>query len=144
VSGPFSIELVEGPEPPEAAQVTEGLFDHRRGQLRISEGPLPITVLLRDSAGHLAGGIRAELGLEWLTVHHLWVDEAVRGAGHGARLLAAAEAAARARGATGAHLTTSTWQAPGFYEKQGYHEIGRLHGRPEGHDRIWYAKRFKP
>jgi hypothetical protein len=45
-------------------------------------------------------------------------------------------------GAIGAQLTTSTFQAAGFYEKQGYAEIGRLKDRPPGHDRIWMAKRW--
>jgi hypothetical protein len=33
-------------------------------------------------------------------------------------------------------------QAAGFYEKQGYAEIGRLKDLPPGHDRIWMAKRW--
>ncbi|WP_426957754.1 GNAT family N-acetyltransferase [Muricoccus radiodurans] len=136
------IEFTAGPEPSEAEQVTAGLTTHLRESLRLKEGPLPITLILKDSSGAVRGGIRAEYGLDWLHVDHFWVDEALRGQGHGARLLAIAEKAARDRGAVGVHLTTSTWQAPDFYAKQGYQEIGRLRGRPAGHDRIWFAKWF--
>jgi hypothetical protein len=45
-------------------------------------------------------------------------------------------------GAIGAQLTTSTFQAVGFYQKLGYAELGRLKDRPPGHDRIWMAKRW--
>ncbi len=70
------------------------------------------------------------------------MDEALRGQGYGSRLLALAEETARMHGAIGAQLTTSTFQAAGFYEKQGYAEIGRLKDCPPGHDRIWMAKRW--
>jgi ribosomal protein S18 acetylase RimI-like enzyme len=88
------------------------------------------------------GGIRGTIALCWLQVDHFWVDEALRGQGHGSHLLGMAEEAARMHGAIGAHLTTSTFQAEGFYRKQGYAEIGRLKDRPPGHDRIWMAKRW--
>nr|WP_202305163.1 GNAT family N-acetyltransferase [Mesorhizobium sp. L-8-10] len=88
------------------------------------------------------GGIRAMIALCWLQVDHFWIEEALRGQGHGSRLLARAEIEARAHGAIGSHLTTSTFQAIGFYEKHGYREIGRLRDRPPGQDRVWIAKRW--
>ncbi|NIX76669.1 GNAT family N-acetyltransferase [Microvirga terricola] len=137
----MEIEILEDANPPGADDVTAGLRAHMVEQT----GPLPrlpLTLLMRDADNRVRGGIRGTIALCWLQVDHFWVDEALRGQGYGARLLRLAEDAARAHGAIGAQLTTATFQAVGFYQKQGYAEIGRLRDRPPGHDRIWMAKRW--
>jgi GNAT superfamily N-acetyltransferase len=137
----MQIEVLEEATPPGAEDVTAGLRAHlieQTGALPL----IPLTLLLRDDDNRVRGGIRGQVALYWLQVDHFWVDEALRGQGYGARLLDMAEEAARMHGAIGAHLTTSTFQAEGFYWKQGYTEIGRLKDRPPGHDRIWMAKRW--
>jgi len=96
----------------------------------------------RDAEGALLGGLKAEIAWDWLMIDIFWLDARARGQGLGTRMLAAAEAAGRARGAIGAHLYSSTFQAPGFYIRQGYEEIGRLRDRPPGQDRVWLAKRW--
>ena len=137
----MQIEVLEEADPPGADDVTAGLRAHMIEQT----GPLPripLTLLLRDDDNRVRGGIRGTIALCWLQVDHFWVDATLRGQGYGSRLLAMAEEAARMRGAIGAQLTTSTFQAVGFYQKQGYVEIGRLKDRPPGHDRVWMAKRW--
>ena len=137
----MQIEVLEEANPPGAEDVTAGLRAHlieQTGALPF----IPLTLLLRDEDNRVRGGIRGAIALLWLQVDHFWVDEALRGQGYGARLLDKAEEAARMHGAIGAQLTTSTFQAEGFYRKQGYAEIGRLKDRPPGHDRIWMAKRW--
>lgn len=59
-----------------------------------------------------------------------WVREDARGTGLGERLLTDFEAEARSRGCTHVFVTSFTFQAPGFYEKQGYREIFRWQGVP--------------
>jgi ribosomal protein S18 acetylase RimI-like enzyme len=137
----MQIQVFEEADPPGADDVTAGLRAHMIEQT----GNLPrapLTLLLRDADHQVRGGIRANVVLCWLQIDHFWVDEALRGQGYGSRLLDRAEEVARVHGAIGAQLTTSTFQAAGFYEKQGYTEIGRLKDRPPGHDRIWMAKRW--
>nr|WP_305123189.1 GNAT family N-acetyltransferase [Roseomonas sp. GC11] len=139
------ITLEEDAEGAIAAAVRAGLVAHRRASLpprADGGGRLPLTLAWRDAGGELRAGLVGEVSLDWLFVDKFWVDASLRGQGLGARLLATAEAWAKGQGAVGAHLYTSSFQAPGFYEKQGYREIGRLPGRPEGFDRIWYAKNF--
>lgn len=53
-----------------------------------------------------------------------------------------AEAEARRRGLSGIWLDTWTFQAPGFYQRLGFTECGRIRDDPPGHDRIFYVKRF--
>ncbi|WP_457585935.1 GNAT family N-acetyltransferase [Ensifer canadensis] len=126
---------------PGAEDVTAGLLAHMIEM--VGTWPrVPLTLLLRDEGGRVRGGIRAMVALCWLQIDHVWVDAALRGQGHGNRLLQRAEEEARAYGAIGVQLTTSTFQAIGFYERHGYAEIGRLRDRPPGEDRVWMAKRW--
>jgi ubiquinone/menaquinone biosynthesis C-methylase UbiE/ribosomal protein S18 acetylase RimI-like enzyme len=104
----------------------------------------PLNVLLRSDDGVLAGGLLGYLHWDWLYVKTLWVAEAVRGQGHGARLLALAEAEAERRGARRAHLDTLSFQALPFYQKYGYHVWGQLDDFPPGHTHYYLRKDFSP
>ena len=70
----------------------------------------------------------------------LWIREDRRRQGLGARLLAAAESEARRRGCREMHLDTHTYQAPGFYRRLGYEEVGELPGWPNGARRVFFRK----
>ena len=65
-----------------------------------------------------------------------------RGGGIGAQLLARAEAMAREDGLVGIYLDTFEFQAPRFYLREGYREIGRLPKVGDAPQRIWFAKEF--
>lgn len=99
-------------------------------------------LLLKDAAGATQGGLLARIGRSWMVVETLHVGAAWRGQGLGARLLAAAEAEARAAGCIGAWLDTFSFQAPGFYEKQSYTRFGTIEDFPPGHARHFYLKRL--
>lgn len=90
----------------------------------------------------MQAGLYGNTYWQWLFVEYLWIADAHRGSGLGARLLDQAEVAARDRGCIGACVNTMSFQAPAFYERHGYREFGRLHDVPPGHARIWLAKRF--
>ena len=80
----------------------------------------------RDTDGRVIGGLRAIVAMYWLRVEVLWVSEGARGNGIGSRLLAEGERVAVTMGAQNSFLETFEWQAPRFYEKNGYEEAGRL------------------
>lgn len=115
--------------------ISRGLYEHNTaciGQRRYDKG----AIYARDDQGRVIGGIYFDLIWEWLHIEWLWVDEAHRDRGIGAELLRRAEAVAVERGITRSHLETTSFQAPGFYRKQGYVVFGELEGKPEGH--TWY------
>lgn len=136
----LTLEAHETPDPPGAAEIRAALIAHNEAVGDPQRRPL--VLLLRDGTGTLRAGLVGEVYFGWLYIQTFFVDPVLRGQGVGTGLLAEAEARARALGAIGAHLNTSTFQAPGFYAKHGYTELGRLHDRPMGHDRLWVAKRW--
>jgi hypothetical protein len=56
--------------------------------------------------------------------------------------MAMAEREASRRGCTAAVLFTITFQAPDFYARLGYVELGRVECDPPGHTRVCMTKRL--
>ena len=90
--------------------------------------------VIRDGSRIVAGG-RGIVNMGALEIRGIWLDPGLRGLGVGARLLAAIEDEARARGARRAMLFTFSWQAEGFYRRMGYTEFSRFRF-PDGPERI--------
>ena len=102
---------------------------------------VPFDLYALDDDGELVGGLVGSTWATWLHVELLWVADEHRGAGLGARLLTEAEARARdGRGC--AHVRLGTWgyQAPGFYVKQGYREVGVIEDYPPGEREHLFVK----
>ena len=77
--------------------------------------------------------------------HRLLIDlvsvpESMRGQSIGERLMRMAEEVAQKKNCTGIWLETFSFQAPGFYQKLGYSEFGRLAAYPPGRTRLYYQK----
>jgi GNAT superfamily N-acetyltransferase len=138
---PLSLDVTVRPSKADRSVVGRGLGAYNRaahGRLRGSQR----WILARDAAGGVRGGTKCEIAWAWVYVDWLWVEEALRRQGLGGRLLAAAEALAQEHGCLGVHLNTWSFQAPEFYRKQGYVEVGRVDDMPPGATRHWFAKRF--
>lgn len=114
----FSIEADFRPEPER----------QRRGLLRMLEDPARRLVLVAEEDGAVIGMVTVQLvvstaeGGDSGLLEDMVVDAAHRGAGVGRRLLEAAEAWARARGATRLQLLADVENAPAlrFYARVGW------------------------
>ncbi len=98
-----------------------------------------LTVTLREDEA-IVGGLVGSIWLDWLSIDLLWVAEAYRGKRHGTALMEMAETEARKQGIRNVFLNSFSFQAPGFYEKLGYRQFGRLDEFPAGHSRYWFTK----
>ncbi|WP_422036814.1 GNAT family N-acetyltransferase [Roseibium sp.] len=97
-----------------------------------------------DDKGKLLGGLTAGTSYHWLLIKTLWVDDSVRGAGLGARLVELAEHEARRLGCHAAWLDTSSPDAHRFYQKLGYEDfgiLGNLRGQSLPDHRRWFMKK---
>ena len=97
----------------------------------LAQGDSHRRILVAESGGVLNGVLVMnfivpvhEAGT-WAVISALVIDEAYRGAGTGAQLLAAAEQIARARRCTQVELSSSErrTRAHAFYEHNGYREV---------------------
>ena len=100
----------------------------------------PLWLVGRDANETIQAGLKGTSFYNWLFIDWLWIAESFRGKDYGSSLLSQAEAIAKKRGCIGVFLDTYSFQAPHFYAKHGYKEIGRLLNLPPGHHRVWMQK----
>ena len=101
-----------------------------------------MSCFLRDSERQLQAGIS---GFSWggyAMIEWLWVSPSLRGASLGSQLVRAVEAEVRARGCRVIRVNTHTFQAPDFYRKLGYEQIGYAEDTPMDHGEVFFAKRL--
>jgi GNAT superfamily N-acetyltransferase len=113
---------------------------------RTQAGPLRysrIVLSARNAKGKLLGGLILQSYWRESYIELLWLSARARGTGIGSGLIEEAERRARTRGSRLIHLNTFSFQAPGFYEKQGYRRFGAMSGSPKGHSRHFYVKRLR-
>ncbi|NVE01884.1 GNAT family N-acetyltransferase [Massilia sp. BJB1822] len=102
-----------------------------------------LSVIVRDpdSSEVLGGAVgRTSLGLAFLDLFYL--PDSLRGSGLGTKILQAFENEARERGCGSAVLYTINFQAPGFYEKNGWVRFGEVSSDREGISRIFMSKKL--
>ena len=135
-------ELVVEEEPrlDEVAALDERLYEYNVSATGHADGRW-LAIFVRGDAGAIVAGLH---GWTWGGtgfIRTLWVREDLRGHGMGARLVARAEDEAVRRGCRVMHLDTHSYQAPGFYRRLGYEEIGTLPGWPgSGSTRLFFRK----
>lgn len=136
------IQTFAGAPPRDAGEITAGLVAFNVEATGLAR-PEAVTVMARDEeSGAVVAGLRGKISAGWLHVGELWVAQELRGDGIGSAILAEAEQEAMRRRCLGAHLDTFSFQAPGFYERQGYEVFGAVEDHPPGHRRLFLQKRF--
>ena len=91
-----------------------------------------VRLFIRDEAGQILGGFLGTVSLHCLIIQILWVEEAMRGSGMGRSLVERAMEIALTHGAKQSVVETTSFQAPGFYEKLGFAIICEIPDCPIG------------
>ncbi len=124
--------------------VRRGLVEANREASGRPAGYHPFVFHLRDpETGQPVGGAVGHGSFDWVFVELLYVPTALRGQGHGTRLMHAIEAFGRQQGLVGIWLDTFSFQARPFYEKLGFKIFGTLEDHPLGGARYFMHKRFE-
>jgi GNAT superfamily N-acetyltransferase len=136
----LELVLTEAPTGADEAVIEDGLVGFN---LAFSDyhDRRPLAVLARDPvSGQTVGGMIGRTSLGLLFIDLVYLPPATRGQDLGGRMLAMMEQAAAQRGCRSATLMTITFQAPGFYERHGWREFGRVPCDPPGTFRVFMAK----
>lgn len=99
-----------------------------------------VHLAMRADDGSLIAGLVGLCYWNMLSVDLLWVAPEHRRSGCGGALLKRAEQIAAERGCDVVYLATYSFQAPGFYRKQGYAASGVLENAPAGFSMTWFSK----
>jgi len=135
------IEVTASPSKDEVDIIGTGLAAFNEADVGPADR-VPLAVLVRDDAGAIVGGISGYTAWGWLYLQWLWIAEPQRGRGLAARMLAAAEAEASARGCHGAYIDTFNPVALKAYQRAGYETFGALEDFPKGRTRTFLQKRL--
>ncbi|MEW1654294.1 GNAT family N-acetyltransferase [Streptomyces sp. NPDC093707] len=132
--------LTDAPGPSATAVISDAL-DRFNTDITGIDDRLPLAVLVRaPGTRRILGGLtgRTSLGLLFIDLFHLPPE--LRGSGLGSAILRRAEEEGRARGCRSAVLYTISFQAPGFYERNGWRRMGEVPCMPAGTSRVFMTK----
>lgn len=101
-----------------------------------------IALLVRNDSDEILGGLYGRVFYQWFFIELLSVPELARGQGMGSKLMQMAEDLAREKKCVGMWLDTFEFQAPEFYRKCGYSEIGHIADYPPGYKHFFFQKRL--
>ena len=135
----WSVSLAPSVSADGHAAILSGLIEYNEQQA----GPgrhAPVAVYVIGQDGNIVGGLEGRTSYGWLIIELVYLPAECRRRGFGRRVLREAEDEAIRRGCHAARLDTSSFQARGFYEKQGYAVFGELPLRFDGHRLFFLSK----
>jgi GNAT superfamily N-acetyltransferase len=133
------IILTDEPDAAAEAVIENGLAEFNRAQSDYQD-KRPLAVLARDKSGQTIGGMLGRTSLGLLFIDLVYLPPPLRGQDIGSRMLEMMEQEAARRGCRSAMVMTISFQAPGFYERHGWREFGRVPCEPPGTYRVFLSK----
>ena len=131
------IDLTE--EQAEEIESRLGKFDEKYITYKM-DGSIRIGI---EEDGKLIAGLDACVtAFRILYVSTVFVDEAYRRKGYGARLIREMEKRAAAMGVNTVRLDTFNWQGKDFYEAMGYTAAGHYENADDGYSEYFFVKRI--
>ena len=132
------IEVVTDPGVDDMAMVERGMRESGRTVTPDRTEDIRVGAFARSAENRIVGGINASVGPSGLEINAMWLDDAHRGNGTGAKLFSGVEEFARSHGAGIAFLTTV--DSRDFYERHGYSVYAELEG-PGGKTARYHMKK---
>ena len=136
------LTLTDAPGDRAQAIIRTGLSDYNLEQAGDRDARTLAVLVSDPDTQEVIGGLLGRTSMGLLFIDLFFVPESLRRHGVGSRVIRAAEDEAVRRGCSRAVLFTVTFQAPGFYERQGYQALGRIECDPPGHTRICMTKKL--
>lgn len=115
------------------------LYDYGVEQTGVDDGQW-LAIFLRDAHQTIQAGLKGWTWCGSCYIQTVWVHKDLRGQRVGTKLLQAAEQEAQRRGCDHMVLGSSSFQAPGFYQKLGYEVFAVLDEHPRSHREYFLHK----
>ncbi len=139
-SQPGGFVVTDAPDDGLKKAISDGLRGYNGEKAGYTDRKSLATVLRDPASGEPVGGMLGWTSYGLLVIDLVFLPKDVRGRDLGSRMLAAMEDEAKRRGCKAGMLYTISFQAPGFYEKHGWREFGRVPCEPPGTSRVFMTK----
>jgi GNAT superfamily N-acetyltransferase len=134
--------VTDAPAADAEAVIRDGLSDYNFSKAGYRDYR-PLAILVSDpETGEVVGGLLGGTSFGLLRIDRFFLPESLRKQGLGSKIIKAAEEEGRRRGCSRALLTTLSFQAPGFYKRQGWEVLAELEGQPPAPSRFLMTKRL--
>lgn len=134
--------VTDSPAAEAEAVIRDGLSDYNFSKAGYRDHR-PLAILISDpETGEVVGGLLGGTSFGLLRIDRFFLPESLRKQGLGSKIIKAAEEEGRRRGCSRALLTTLSFQAPGFYKRQGWEVLAQLEGEPPAPSRFLMTKRL--
>jgi GNAT superfamily N-acetyltransferase len=140
--GRFDVWVTDSVDARAEAAIEGGLARFNQDQAGFVDSRALAVLVREPPGGDVVGGILGRTTFGLLFVDLIFLPPSARGQGLGGHVMAMAEREARQRGCSAAVLFTIVFQAPDFYARQGYRELGRVECDPPGFARVCMTKRL--
>ena len=138
----MDIHFTLSPKESDVIKIYNGLVDFNLVQFPDLDEK-KFAVFIRNSDGEIIGGVSGKILYASLHINYLWISEAIRFKGFGRKILGIAETEARNLGLSNIYVDTYSFQAPDFYRKLGFTEVGRYVDYPKaGIAKIFFQKQL--
>jgi GNAT superfamily N-acetyltransferase len=127
------------PTPEDVQYLEDRIYEHNSSVTGIGDGQL-LAFFLRDGSSRIVAGICGNTWGGVCEIRQFWVEASQRRRGLGTQLFQAAEQEARRRGCTQILLMTFSFQAPVFYERNGFQVVTTIADHPRGHRNLLMRK----
>ena len=139
-------DIIIGLNATEKNFLVDKIVEYNISKVSTDQDPLfeEINLAIKDKSGEIIAGLLAKIYC-WHSAYldTVWVEESKRNQNLGNQLLAKLEEILLQKNCRVIHLDTFDFQAPQFYEKNGYTLFGKLPDTPKGHSRYYYCKFLK-
>lgn len=124
--------------------IRKKVIEHNMEQLpdKLKTSNENVSLILKDDLGEIMGGITANIFWHHMHIESLWVDKNVRAKGYGRELLKRMETLALDKECRFIFLDTFSFQAPEFYENNGYEVFGTIEDHPKGFNQYFLRKKL--
>jgi len=138
----MNINFIHNPLEDDIKKIYDGLVDFNESYFPNFEEK-SFACFINDNENKVVGGLSGKITYNNMLIDYFWLPKSYRSSGVGTRIINQAIKEAITLKLRYINLDTYTFQAPDFYLKMGFVEVGRFKDYPKiGTDKVFYQKKL--